>query len=140
MLQMGKLRPRFSHLTKLVHHGANVETGVGRLKAHTPTSFWCRCLLYNFLIQVSSQTPSQEGVLCGADGGGCHDALASVPNRRAQKPQHKVVESWGIQSQDGLRSLKKILRLSVGCIILSMKAQRGSERLRNLSEVTEGHC
>lgn len=27
MLQMGKLRPRFSHLTKLVHHRANVETG-----------------------------------------------------------------------------------------------------------------
>lgn len=71
-------------------------------------------------------------MLCGADGGGCHDALASVPNRRAQKPQHKVVGSWEIQSQDGLRSLKKILRLSVGCIILSVKAQRGSERLRKL--------
>ena len=61
-------------------------------------------------------------MLCEADGGGCHDALASVPNRRAQKPQHRDVGSWGIQSQDGLRILKKILHLSIGCIILSMKA------------------
>lgn len=63
-------------------------------------------------------------MLCGADGGGCHDALASAPNSRAQKSQHKVVGLWGIQSKDGLGILEKIPCLSIG-YIKDTVAQRG---------------
>lgn len=36
--------------------------------------------------------------ICGANGSGCIDVLASAPNRGAQKPLSKDVGPWGIRS------------------------------------------
>lgn len=45
-----------------------------------------------------------QAVMYGENGGGCHDALAFVLKRRAQKPQPKHDGLWGIQSKMDARA------------------------------------